>query len=62
MWKLIKDKKPPMYRTVIVSDGDRSLDAWLEEDGEYRRADYMLKDVKFEPKAWCEMPKWEGEK
>ena len=64
MWKLIKDKKPPMYISVILSDGAMELEGFMGKDGAFMKnfAEYDLSIMGFHPKAWCEMPKWEGEK
>ena len=62
MWKLIKDEKPPMYMTVIVSDGRMSVEGARVDGGYLRHDGYDLATVGFEPEAWCEMPKWDGEK
>ena len=60
-WIKVEDKLPQKHKSVIVTDSNISMDAWLGEDNKWYRHEYRLDMMHYKVIAWQPMPKWEVE-
>ena len=61
-WIKVEDELPTKHKSVIVTDGFISQEAYLSSSGRWVKNEYCLDLVKYKVIAWQPMPKWEGER